>query len=74
MSLCCQKYTQTTREERITALFEVIMERLVVMSGQRIIPLKTGPICCPETSVRNYHYSLRDNPKERSPRLLRGGT
>jgi hypothetical protein len=23
-------------------------------------------IGCPETSVRNYHYSLRDNPEERS--------
>jgi hypothetical protein len=27
-------------------------------------PLKMGPICCPETSVRNYQYSLRNNPKE----------
>ena len=25
-----------------------------------------GPIGCPETSVRNYHYSLNKNPKERS--------
>ena len=24
------------------------------------------PICCPETSVRNYHYLLRSNPEERS--------
>jgi len=24
-----------------------------------------GPICCPETSVRNYHYSLRNNPEQR---------
>jgi hypothetical protein len=23
-----------------------------------------GPIGCPETSVRNYHYSLRNNPEE----------
>jgi len=23
------------------------------------------PIGCPETSVRNYHYSLRNNPEER---------
>jgi hypothetical protein len=29
-------------------------------------PLKMGPIICPETSVRNYHYSLRNNPGERS--------
>jgi hypothetical protein len=24
------------------------------------------PIGCPETSVRNYQFSLRNNPKERS--------
>jgi hypothetical protein len=28
------------------------------------------PICCPETSVRNYHYSLRNNPEQRSSPLL----
>jgi hypothetical protein len=32
-----------------------------------------GPICCPETSVRNCHYSLHNNPEERSSHLLRGG-
>jgi len=25
-------------------------------------PLKLGPIDCPETSVRNYHCSLRNSP------------
>jgi len=29
---------------------------------------------CPETSVRNYYYSLRKNPEERSAHLLRGGS
>jgi hypothetical protein len=24
-----------------------------------------GPIVCPETSLRNYHYTLRDIPEER---------
>jgi len=36
-----------------------------------------GPIRfqgCPETSVMNYHYSLRNNPEERSSHLLRGGS
>ena len=28
-------------------------------------PLKMGPIGCPETSVMNYHYSLRNSPEER---------
>jgi hypothetical protein len=29
-------------------------------------PLKLGLIDCFETSVRYYHYSLRNNPEERS--------
>ena len=33
-----------------------------------------GPIGCPETSVRNYHYSLCNDPEERSSLLLRGGS
>jgi len=32
-------------------------------------PISIG---CSETSVRNYHYSLRNDPKERSCHLLRG--
>jgi len=31
---------------------------------------KTGPMDCPETSVRNHHYSLRDDPEERSSLCL----
>jgi hypothetical protein len=30
-------------------------------------------IYCPETSVRNYHYSLHNNPEEFSSQVLRGG-
>jgi hypothetical protein len=29
---------------------------------------------CPETSVRNCHYSLRNKTEERSSQLLRGGS
>jgi hypothetical protein len=32
------------------------------------------PIGCPETSVRNYRYWLRNNPEERSYLLLLGGS
>jgi hypothetical protein len=32
-----------------------------------------GPIGCPETSIRNYHYLLRNGPEERSSYLLRDG-
>jgi hypothetical protein len=35
--------------------------------------LKMGPISCPETYVRNYHYQLLNNPAERSSHHLRGG-
>ena len=30
--------------------------------------LKSVPIRCPETSAGNYHYSLRNNPEQRSSR------
>ena len=33
-------------------------------------PLKMGQIGSPETSVRNYHYSLRNNPEKRSSHLV----
>jgi hypothetical protein len=35
--------------------------------------LKMGPTGCAETSIRNYHYSLHNNPAERSSQLLGGG-
>ena len=41
---------------------------------QKSWPLKMGPIGCPETSVRNYHYSLRNSPEERSSHLLSFGS
>ena len=60
-----------------TALFWAIMLLVVVIpyrrfgrtyrsniQGSRI--LKMGPIVCPETSVRNYHCSLRNSPGELS--------
>jgi hypothetical protein len=35
--------------------------------------MRVEPIGCPETSVRNYHYSLCNNVEEQSSHLLRGG-
>jgi hypothetical protein len=44
------------------------------ISGRGFLtPWKMGPIGCPKTSVGNYHYSQRNNPKGRSYHLLRGG-
>ena len=37
-------------------------------------PLKTGQISFPETSVRNYHYLLCNDPEGRSSDLLCGGS
>ena len=38
------------------------------------LPLKLGPICCPETSVINYLYNLRNIPEERRSYLLLDGS
>jgi hypothetical protein len=43
-------------------------------SSGTFLPLKTGPIGCPETSVTNYQYTARNDPEERSSRLHRGGS
>jgi len=32
-------------------------------------PFKMGPIGCPETSARNYHYTLRNIPEDLRPQL-----
>jgi len=65
-----------------TALFRVIAQRVMVipyrhfgttyryrLQGSSSSPLKMG---CPETSVRNYHHSLRNSSHEGNSHLLRG--
>jgi len=42
------------------------------VKNPKIEPLKMGPIGYPETSLRNYHYSLCNSPEERSSHLLPG--
>jgi hypothetical protein len=47
----------------------MFLNKLSVQESKRILDswtLRMGPIGCLETSVRNYHYSLRNNPKEHS--------
>jgi hypothetical protein len=34
-------------------------------------PLKREKAGCPETSVKNIHYSLHNNPKGRNPEITR---
>jgi hypothetical protein len=35
---------------------------------------KMGPMGCPETSIRNYRHSLRNDPEEHGCHLRRGGS
>jgi hypothetical protein len=62
-------------------LLLLLLEDLLldVRNGQEIkrfldfLTLKMGPISCLKTSVKDYHYSLPNNPEQRSSHLLRGG-
>ena len=45
------------RQQRYTHILQ-IRTAIQIFRGQETLPLKMGPICCPEPSVRNYHYSL----------------
>jgi len=36
----------------------------VIFRGQDSWPMKMGPICCPEMSLRNNHYSLHNIPEK----------
>jgi len=80
-----QRYSYSLR----TALFCDIKQRVVATAYRRFgttyrshfqgsrppkNPLNMESIRCPETSVRNYHYLLRNNPEEHSSHLLRGGS
>ena len=40
------------------------MQRMVVILCQRFGPSIDAPIRFPETSARNYHYTLRNIPEE----------
>ena len=73
----CSWFQDSTAKEKRTALIWPITQRVVVIpyrrfgttywfhvQGSRINswPLKMGREGCPETSVRNYHYRLRNRP------------
>ena len=76
--VCLQTYTTLK-----TALFWAIAQRVVVISYRRSgttygsvfkVAGISESICCPETSVKNYHYTLRNSSEESSSHLLRGGS
>jgi len=58
----------------ITLRVVVIFYGLFGTIYRTVGPLKMGPIGCSETSVRNYHYSLRNSSKQSSSHLFRGGS
>ena len=68
--------TRHTHQYR-TPLFWVITQRIVIIYYRRF-GTTNGPnikeISFSETSVINYHHSLRNNPEQRSPHQLRGGS
>ena len=45
------------------------------LQGSRLgsCTLKMCPVGCPETTITNYHYLLRNGPQERSSHILRDG-
>ena len=45
--------------------FHQHVDEICAFFSDFLTPLKMGPIDCPETSVRNYHYTMHINPKER---------
>jgi hypothetical protein len=64
-----------------SALFWDITQRRVVILYRRFgttylsncctsWPLKMGPICCPETSVKGHHSTLRNIPEERRSQMI----
>ena len=49
-------------------------DNLSLPSSWTTIPLKMGPIGCPETSVRNYRCTPSNNAEERSSQIHLGGS
>ena len=76
------KYVNGIREQNIAKVWTMKMALRTITYGAHVrvgrlsfhLTPEMGPIGCSETSVRNYHYSLRNNPEERSSPLLRGGS
>jgi hypothetical protein len=63
-----------TYEQLITSKFGSTDSNVSFYTDMISWTLKMGPICGPETSVRNYHYWLRNSPEERSSHLLHSGS
>jgi len=51
-----------------------VAKRLFYTEEARCLKVNMRPIGCPETSVMNYHYTLRNTPEERWFHLHRDGS
>jgi hypothetical protein len=58
----------------IILLTTLTLKEPTFCKGQESWHFRMGPIGCPETSVRNYQYSLHNSPGQYSSHRLRGGS
>ena len=65
---------QLRRRWRLVLMSYYVSEKWQISVRHFGIKLMMGPIACPETSVRNYNYSLRNDPEEHGFHLLSGGS
>jgi len=63
-----------TCEQLITLKFGSTGSNVSFYTDMDSWPLMMGPVGYPETSVRNYHYWLRNCPEERGSHLLHSGS
>ena len=77
--VCLQTYITLKTEFFCTITQHEVVIFFTDVKGQHIRPVfkvtdLSEPIGCAETSVRNYHWMLRNSPKERSSHPLCGGS
>jgi hypothetical protein len=57
----------------LTSLINIILlKNFYTENSKDSQPLKMGPLGCPKTSLRKYHYLLHNSPEEHSSHLLCG--
>jgi hypothetical protein len=60
---------------RLALFWDITQRRVVILyrrfSSRPSSSLKMGPIRCPETSVKNYHWTLRNIPEDRRSHILK---
>jgi len=57
-------------ENKNKNIVNMSLNYFTALNAMDFLPLKKGPTGCPETSVRNYHYWLRNNPEARNSHVI----